>query len=429
MNLRKWKNLLKISLFFILSNRCFIFFKIDIMFKKMLTSFILMFSVFAFSFVSANVDLENTQYSYFYGQGCSHCLKVESYFEESKIDKKINIDAYEIWFDEQGLETFKTLIAQIPLPLEKTGTPFLVIKGNGEKLDYLMGADPIIDYFKEIEKQLEETSSQWQESLKEDGVAISVSNSGSTTWSLDSSVTPEEEKTLAQRPLAFLAVMLPAALSDSINPCAFAVMLLLLGTILTKSKDRKKTLLAGALFCFAIFLSYFLMGIGVFKLLATASITSTFKRIVGIVGILVWLANIKDYFRYGKGFVMEVPRAWRPRMMKLIQAVVSPWGAFAVGILVSLFLLPCSSWPYLVILWLLRAESASLNHLGIWYLAIYNFIFILPMLIITFLVGNGVASVENLAKIKNKNTKLIHLIVGLLILGLWIYVIGSLYWR
>lgn len=72
---------------------------------------------------------------------------------------------------------------------------------------------------------------------------------------------PEEKKSLAEQPLKFLAVMLPAALSDSINPCAFAVMLLLLGTLLSKSKSRKRTILAGIVFCFAIFGSYFLMGL------------------------------------------------------------------------------------------------------------------------------------------------------------------------
>lgn len=59
--------------------------------------------------------------------------------------------------------------------------------------------------------------------------------------------------------LGFFAVMAPAALADSINPCAFAVMLLLLTTILTKTEDKKKTLLAGLLFSLAVFLTYFLL--------------------------------------------------------------------------------------------------------------------------------------------------------------------------
>jgi len=60
-------------------------------------------------------------------------------------------------------------------------------------------------------------------------------------------------------------------------------------------------------------------------------------------------------------------------------------------------------------------------------LVLYNLIFILPMLIITLLVGTGQSSVEKIAKMKNKNTKLMHLIMGVMMLLLSIYVIGSMY--
>jgi len=38
--------------------------------------------------------------------------------------------------------------------------------------------------------------------------------------------------------------MLPAALADSINPCAFAVMLLLLSSILTKNRSKRKAVMS-----------------------------------------------------------------------------------------------------------------------------------------------------------------------------------------
>ena len=221
--------------------------------------------------------------------------------------------------------------------------------------------------------------------------------------------------------------MVPMAAADSINPCAFAVMLLLLSTIFSKSKSKKKTIAAGLLFSLAIFLSYLLIGMGFYKVLGYAEVTTAFKRIVGIVGLLIAGANIKDYFRYGKWFLMEVPMAWRPKMMKIIQSAVSPMGAFVIGILVSLFLLPCSSGPYFVVLGLLKSENVSIAGLGIWYLVLYNLIFILPMLVITLLVGTGQSSVEKIAKMKNKNTKLMHLIMGVMMLLLSIYVIGSMY--
>jgi len=49
--------------------------------------------------------------------------------------------------------------------------------------------------------------------------------------------------------------------------------------------------------------------------------------------------------------------------------------------------------------------------------------FVLPMLLVSFLVAFGIRSVDHLAKIKHEKTKLIHLIVGLLMLGLGAYVL------
>jgi len=93
---------------------------------------------------------------------------------------------------------------------------------------------------------------------------------------------------------------------------------------------------------------------------------------------------------------MEVPMSWRPLMQKIIKKVTSPAGAFVVGIVVSLFLLPCSSGPYLTILGYLSSESQSLNLRGYIYLTVYNLIFILPMVIIAGLIGFGYSTAEKI---------------------------------
>jgi hypothetical protein len=53
-------------------------------------------------------------------------------------------------------------------------------------------------------------------------------------------------------------------------------------------------------------------------------------------------------------------------------------------------------------------------------------IFILPMIWIALLVWLWVKSAEELAAFRHKNIKLIHLIVWLLMLGLWIYVLVTM---
>lgn len=371
--------------------------------KKLVLSLLLGIGFFfGISFAEGIVNVAD--YRYFHAQGCSHCLRVEQFFAKTDVDEKIGLQSYEIMTNSEGRQLFLDLVEELGLALDEVGTPFLIVKSPEGKRYYTAGDLPIIQHFQELEKDL---------------------NAGKETLSL---LNLQEGKEQAGNKKPLLVLIFSGALADSINPCAFAVMLLLLSTILSRSKSRIRTLLSGLLFSFAIFVSYYLLGMGVLTFLGDAENVVVLKWGVGIFGLLLAIANIKDYFWYGKGFVMEVPLAWRPKMMKLIQGVVSPVGAFLIGILVSLFLLPCSAGPYVAVLGYLGSEGQNLNLLGHLYLLLYNFIFVLPMLLITILVSFGVSSVEKLAKLKHKHTRLIHLLVGLLMLALSVYVIGSLYW-
>ena len=68
-------------------------------------------------------------------------------------------------------------------------------------------------------------------------------------------------------------------------------------------------------------------------------------------------------------------------MKRIIQRVTSVPGAFLTGFVVSLFLLPCTSGPYIVILGLLGKTATRPEALA--WLVLYNLIFVLPMVAIT----------------------------------------------
>lgn len=230
---------------------------------------------------------------------------------------------------------------------------------------------------------------------------------------------------LAER-LEFFLILIPAAIWDSINPCAFAVMFVLLSTILREQKSRKKVLLSWGLFILAIFISYVAMWLWLYKALATTTNTFYLKLVVWIIWILVWLANLKDYFWYWKWFKMEVPDTWRPKMRKIIKKVVSPWWAFLVWFIISLFLLPCTSWPYITILGYLAAENQTISNWGIIYIIIYNIIFIIPMFVIALTIAFGYKDISELKEYKELNVEKLHLITWVIMLGLWIYILSDI---
>jgi len=215
-----------------------------------------------------------------------------------------------------------------------------------------------------------------------------------------------------------LPAIIGAAAIDAINPCAFAVLIILVATIL-KGGDRKKALWAGLAFTGTVYVIYFLMGFGLFTAIAATGITRGFFLVVAILAIIIGLLNLKDYLWYGKWFTMEVPQAWRPAMKKIIRGVTSVPGAAGAGLLVSFFLLPCTSGPYIVILGLLADTSTRIQAIPL--LLLYNLIFVLPMIVITIMVYRGLATPRELEEKRVSRVKQVHAIAGvvMIILGVW----------
>ena len=134
---------------------------------------------------------------------------------------------------------------------------------------------------------------------------------------------------------------------------------------------------------------------------------------LAILAMLIGALNIKDFFFYKKGsFATEMPLFMRPKVKRIIDKVTSPAGAFVIGFLVTLFLLPCTIGPYVVASGLL-SELGTLN--AIPWLLYYNLIFVLPMIIITLIVYWGFTRVEDVSGWKERNIKKLHLIAGILL--------------
>lgn len=213
-----------------------------------------------------------------------------------------------------------------------------------------------------------------------------------------------------------------SAFVDSINPCAIAVLLFVLSALVFFG-DRKKILKVGTAFILGLYVAYFLFGAGIFYVLKinTWINPSIFHWVMGIFGIIVGLLNIKDYFWYGGGgFLVEIPRKWRPKMSLMLARATSVPVAFLTGVLVTAFELPCTGGPYVFVLGVLSQSTSKLLVLPI--LVYYNLLFSLPLIVIMLGVYWGFLRVDKTEHWKQKNIKKLHLVAGiiLLLLGLWV---------
>ena len=364
---------------------------------------------FAVLFVlTLSLTASGTTLVFFYEEGCPHCARVEAFLERIQPDyPQLEIVRYSVR-EEESLDLLDQLLEAYGIPGLSWSTPVIFI---GEVADvggtfYRPGQEP------------QPLTGLAEELALEDAIREAIAQNAPSPLT---KVEGGKGKGLAEK-LTIPAVVLAAA-ADSVNPCTFAVLVLLLGTLLVAGR-RGKVLQAGLAFVSAIYISYFLMGIGIFTAIQTAGVQRPFILAVSSLAILLGLWNIKDYFAYGKWFTIEVPQRWRPLVKRVTSSVVSVPGAFAVGVLDSLFLLPCSSGPYIAILGLLSKTTTRTT--GILYLLFYNLIFVLPLLLITLGVHFGFTTTARAERWRSQRLGKLHLISGVVMFLLGVGMIVAL---
>lgn len=226
-----------------------------------------------------------------------------------------------------------------------------------------------------------------------------------------------------------LAKLISLAAVDAVNPCALAVLTLMLIAILTYNPKKRKNLLwAGLAFACSVFIMYLIYGLIIIKFFqliqALTSIRLILYKVLGGLAILLGVLNIRDFFVYTPGTLgTEMPLKLRPKMKKMIEKVTSPKGAFVIGLFVTIFLLPCTIGPYVIAGGILSASELIAT---IPPLLLYNFIFVLPMIILSFCVYKGFAKVQDISGWKDRNIKKLHLFAGIVMLLLGIAMVVGL---
>jgi cytochrome c biogenesis protein CcdA len=217
------------------------------------------------------------------------------------------------------------------------------------------------------------------------------------------------------------------ALADSVNPCAIAVLTMVLISILVANPEKKhKVLTAGLSFSAAVFIGYMVYGtliVQFFKIFAEflrQNSTYVYDGLA-ILAILFGTLNIRDSISYKAGRTgTEMPLFMRPKAKRTIKKITSPGGAFIIGFIVTLFLLPCTIGPYII-------ASGLLSELGFLaalpWLLYYNLLFILPMIVITLIVFFGLTRVEDVSAWKEKHIRKLHLIAGILLVLVGVFLL------
>lgn len=218
--------------------------------------------------------------------------------------------------------------------------------------------------------------------------------------------------------LANLGQLLPAVvvtgLLDSVNPCAFAVILLLLAFLFTMRQSRDRILKLGGVYILMIFLVYFAIGLGLLRVVQLSQDPHFVARAGSWILIALGAINLAEFFFPNFPIKLHMPKFAGAKTNELIGKATLP-ATIGAGFLVGLCTFPCSGGVYVSIITLLNAKTTLTW--GVAYLGLYNILFVLPLIVILVLVGNRPAA-KRWARWEREHSSSIRLWYGLAMVGL-----------
>ena len=208
----------------------------------------------------------------------------------------------------------------------------------------------------------------------------------------------------------FLPAVMASAIVDSLNPCAISVLFITITFLFSLGKNRRFVLLSGGAYIFAIFLIYTLVGLGALQALSFFNVPNIMAKIGA--SILLLYAGIGLINEFYKGFPikLKIPASAHTTIAKVINKGSIP-AFFSLGALVAMFEFPCTGGPYLFVLTLLHDYAEFWK--GLFYLIMYNIIFVLPLILILVFATNKVMieKIDRLRRLETKKARVVLLLV------------------
>jgi cytochrome c biogenesis protein CcdA len=219
--------------------------------------------------------------------------------------------------------------------------------------------------------------------------------------------------------------VITAGLVDGINPCAISLLIFLISFLGRFQNAQKRILSMGISFILGSFLTYFMIGLGILKLVTTPLFVTIYNFVYivfGILAILLGILSIVDAY-YAKRTQIRKMKLQLPMGIKKVSHYfvrnipnTNIIVGFLLGILMALFEFPCSGQVYLPTITLIGNPLSGGKQLLL--LSIYNFMFVLPLILIVlastyYLTSSEISSFisRNLFKVKIL-TALLFFILG-----------------
>ena len=355
--------------------------------------------------------------AYFYQKGCPQCDRA-NYLLKYLLKKYPHLNIKEIDINTPDGKRFnETLSNRLNLPSEKRLIAPSIFIGN----DYLSPEEV-------TESRVEALIQKYSE-----GVRVDDRKSISPSLSLTPDEIQKADESIIERFQSFgiLAILL-AGLIEGLNPCALATLVFFISYLTMVGRTRKEIFWVGMGFTGAGFVTHLLLGLGILSFVQHLSFLPFFSRIVYLItfvfSIFLGIFSLYDYVQLKRGrparMTLQVPNSLKKRIHRIIRTRESElegnkegkstrflFAAMVIGFIVTLLQSTCTSQVYLPTI-LFVTNIPSLRDSAIFYLILYNIVYILPLVAIFGIVYWGTTS-EQLSFFLQRRTSTIKLFTAL----------------
>lgn len=220
-----------------------------------------------------------------------------------------------------------------------------------------------------------------------------------------------------------LATVVFAGFVDGFNPCSFSAMIALAGILAIGGRRRRARILGGLSFCFASFITYVAMGLGLMRALRALEGMRTLHDAVMLLLALALFVfsflSFRDAVRFRRVPVFSVVTLRLPEGVRTLirRVAAASWRGPAVvatglgcGFLVTLLDALCTGQVYVPALALISREPGAWRSFA--WLVAYNLAFVAP-LVAVFVLASRTADAFQMAKWSSRNVVPAKVAIGL----------------
>lgn len=335
---------------------------------------------------------------FFWSQSCPHCLKAVPFIDT--IDRNhtwLVVHSAEISRNRQNLERYLSMATSIGQ--DASSVPAFFICG-----ELITGYDTA----QGTGQKILETAKQCRSSP---ATSFTRPDKDALYLPFFGTVGPKDN--------SLLMYTLIIAGMDSFNPCAFFVLLFLL-SLMVHARSRTRMLLVGTTFVSISALVYFMFMAAWLNLFMMIGAVPAITTIAGMVAVIIGAINTKDYFMFKQGPSLSIPESARPTLFRHMRELLKAHrvttmllGTAMLAIAANSYELLCTAgFPMVYTRLLTLNELGSIQYYA--YLALYNLIYIIPLLVIVIVFSFTLGA----HKLSEQQGRFLKLLSGLMMLGL-----------